>query len=219
MIGITIGDKHTYDDFGLLWLEPYTIDYPAPQYAMEQVPYRDGAVDFTEDATGDVAYGTRTATLVFEVQDADYYQYEDKKRQLAEYLHGKRYPMILDTDPGYYYDARYDVSFGKDSKVLSELTVVATAQPYKLKLADTVVNIAVPSAGTITTVLPNERKRVAPQLTANGAVTIYYLGTSYAITAGSVTIPELRIVPGTSEIRVDGTSGRTLSIRYREGAL
>jgi hypothetical protein len=52
MLGVTIGDKHTYRDFGLRWLEPYTIDYPEPWTFIVDVPGTDGQIDLTEALTG-----------------------------------------------------------------------------------------------------------------------------------------------------------------------
>ena len=50
MIGVTFGDKHSFDDFGI-YLTSKTINPPEPQTNTISVPLRDGSIDLTESLT------------------------------------------------------------------------------------------------------------------------------------------------------------------------
>ena len=67
MIGVTIGEKHSYNDWGLI-LSSQTISPPTPQINMVSVPMRDGSIDITETLSGDVKYDDRTLTFTFTVR-------------------------------------------------------------------------------------------------------------------------------------------------------
>jgi hypothetical protein len=131
MLGVRIGEKHTYNDWGLLWLEPYKIEYPAPVLDLVKVPGADGVLDLTEAVSGRVRFETRKIELRFELPDEDYYEYETRKMEIAAYLHGQRHNVWLDTDDKYYYSARLSLDVQKSSKSGSTFVITGTADPYK----------------------------------------------------------------------------------------
>jgi hypothetical protein len=130
-LGITFGEKHTFRDWGLLWLEPYTIDYPEPEVYVYDIPGADKPLDLTEALTGRVRYKQRSFNFSFEVLDQDYFDHEWRKQVLSTALHGKKTEMRLDTDPGYFYVARPVVAFEKTMRSGSVVTISGTADPYK----------------------------------------------------------------------------------------
>lgn len=131
MLGVQIGEKHTWTDWGLKWLEPYEIEYPDPLLDLVKVPGADGVLDLTEAISGRVRFDTRKIVLRFELDDGDYYIYEQKKNEIAAYLHGQRHKVWLDTDDKYYYDARLSLDIQKSSKTDSTIVITGTADPYK----------------------------------------------------------------------------------------
>ena len=130
MIGVQIGEKHTYRDWRLGWTD-YSIDYPDAKTYLVEVPGSDGILDFTEALTGRVRYGVRKISFTFEALDEDYFKYETLKRDIADYLHGRKHNVTLDTDPNYYYYARLSVDFSKVNKYGSVLVITGIADPYK----------------------------------------------------------------------------------------
>lgn len=64
MWGLTINDKHTFDDFGLCCLS-CTLDPPEPRLYTIDIPGADGVLDATA-ARGRVTYKNRTLTAEFD---------------------------------------------------------------------------------------------------------------------------------------------------------
>lgn len=127
--GITIGDKHTYRDWGLEWLG-YTITSPAPKTKLIEVPGRNGAIDLSESLTGGVCYNNRTLNLQF-TNSQDYESWHSKYSEIANYCHGKKLKIILDTDPHYYYYGRLTLDELQDNNTMGQLNFSVDADPFK----------------------------------------------------------------------------------------
>jgi phage-related protein len=65
--------------------------------------------------------------------------------------------------------------------------------------------------------LVNGKKRVVPTITATAPFTLYHEGNTYAITAGTTTMPEIELKEGVNDIAVKGTG--TITFTYQEGVL
>lgn len=136
MLGVTFVKKdgvlkHTFNDWKLRWLEPYTIGYPEVKNYEVDVPGADGTLDLTESLTGTVRYKNRPVELNFESQDKDYFEYEKTASKIARFIHGKTLAMILDTDPNYHYIGRFKLNRSKSSKIESVFTITGDVMPYK----------------------------------------------------------------------------------------
>jgi hypothetical protein len=130
-------------------------------------------------------------------------------------LHGKKLQVILDDDPAHYYLGRVTINEWKSNKRLGEITIEVDAQPYKLKVAETVVTRAVTGSADI--ILNNSRKPVVPTITTTAAMTIAFGGYTAAVQAGTFRLPELQLREGQNTVKVTGTGNITFS--YREGSL
>ena len=62
--GIKIGEKHTYDDWGLVCTRIEISDPEQKTYFVE-IPGRDGVIDLSEALVGDVKYGNREIRMEF----------------------------------------------------------------------------------------------------------------------------------------------------------
>lgn len=128
--GLTIGGKHTYDDFGLKMTKMY-IPFPEPKVNKIDIPYSSGCIDVTSIA-GDVNYSDREG-LQFEFK-AYCKTYADWKRllhKLASHLHGKKLEMICDDDRNYYYMVRLQLDSTRSNNVTSTIVLSGTADPFK----------------------------------------------------------------------------------------
>ena len=126
--------------------------------------------------------------------------------------------IILDDDPTFFYVGRCYVSSFTNEKNIGTISVECECEPYKYKLAKTVVTKAVD--GTDIIVLTNSRKRAVPEITitADTSLNIVYQKTNvWDLGSGSYTLPELELVEGTNEVIVSGTG--TISFAWQEGAL
>ena len=68
MIGVQIGEKHTYKDWNLI-LTSTDIDFPDPKTETVDIPGADGELDFSEVLTGDISYKNRKISFEFEMVD------------------------------------------------------------------------------------------------------------------------------------------------------
>ena len=133
MFGLTIGDKHTYRDFGLTMTSFY-IPLPEVRRNVIEIPYASGSIDYT-DITGEPAYNDREGLkFTFAIHDKSWEDWESIKTKIAMYLHGKKLKMIPDNDTGYYYLARLHLDSEKKFKSYGTITLTGTADPFKYDL-------------------------------------------------------------------------------------
>lgn len=199
MKGITFGTYHSYDDFNLL-LTSKEVAAPKVKTIEIDVPGADGALDLTE------FFGepkSEFLTLFSTIKNA---------------IHGKMQRIILDDDPLFYYVGRCFVSSFTNEKNIGKISVECDCEPYKYKLAKTVVTQTVSGESTLS--LPNLRKRVVPlvTITADSALHIVY-GTYniWDLGSGSYTLPELELRAGNNSVSVTGEG--TISFSYQEAGL
>lgn len=133
IFGLTIGDKHTYRDFGLIMTSFY-IPLPETKKSLIEIPYASGNLDFSE-ITGEPTYQDREGLrFTFAIHDKSWNDWEAIKTNLAMYLHGKKLKLIPDNDTGYYYLARLQVDSEKKYKSYGILTLTGSAEPFKYDL-------------------------------------------------------------------------------------
>ena len=131
MHGVTFGTKHSYRTWGL-WLKSRPeISPPTPKTKLIQVPGSNTVIDLTEALTGgEVKYEPREIRFEFCVIGGrsnwpSVYSY------LLNTIHGKRMQIIMDDDPGYYYEGRVAVDQWESDKATATIVVTAEVNPYK----------------------------------------------------------------------------------------
>lgn len=132
MFGVKFGDKHSYDDFGLI-LTDKVISEPKAQTKFVSVPGRNGSIDLTEVLTGDVRYEDRTIVITFAVKD-NAKNIESRRAELANYLHGKQFRIVFDDDLSYYWLGRVDVGDFDTELNATRFACTCTVQPYKYNI-------------------------------------------------------------------------------------
>lgn len=231
MVGVTIGDKHSYNDFGLI-LSKKEISPPVPQTNFVKVPMRDGSIDMTEALTGDVKYNDRIITLTFSVIDP-IKEWGGKISVIENYLHGQKMNIIFDDDSGFYYVGRVAVDKFSSKKNIGTIVVKATVEPFKYDLLSTAVDwewdtfsfdnglinemgqLAVDGETTVT--LLCRKKRMFPIFTASAAMTVTYKGETYSLKAGSQKVYDIFLCEGENELTFKGSG--TITIDYIGGSL
>jgi hypothetical protein len=135
--GIRFGDIHSYENLNLILSK---VDLPPAAVKTNFVdnPGGDGSWDLTE-ANGKVNYKDRTAKFTFSVLPAD--DFEAKKTEVSNLLNGRRFKIILDKDPEYFWDGRCSVNQYESNKKMRKIVVGATVAPYKLKQEKTCVAV------------------------------------------------------------------------------
>lgn len=213
---IEIGDKKTFDDWGLI-LTSFDMGVPSPKTNYVDIPYGDGSIDLTQALTGQTNYSNRTGSFTFDLLELP----QDRQsliNEITNYLHGRVFDLILPDEPQYVYRARLSVSSIKTSMILNKLVVDVVSEPYKLKLEDTVRNVVVTDVvQTIT--CSNERMRVVPKITTDEEITIVFKYQTITVNAGAHNLSGIVFTEGDNELKISGTVGAKVEIRYREGLL
>lgn len=213
MKGVKFREFHSYDAWGLV-LKEKEIQSPEPKVYQIEVEGGDGVLDLTE-FPGEVKYKNRSLSFTFSKPNAVPEEYLALYSEVQNAIHGKRMQIVLDDDPIHYYFGRVTINQWKSNKRLGEIVIEVDAEPYKMKLTETVVSKAV--SGTSSISLQNSRKRVVPTITTDAQFKIVFGNYSGTFSAGTFVIPELELIEGKNTVKVTGTGN--ISFRYREGGL
>lgn len=227
LIGVKIGDKHTFDDFGLI-LSSKTISEPEPKVTKISVPMRDGAIDLTEALSDDIRYEERAITLNFSVIDP-INTWTAKVTKIANYLHGQRMKLTFDDDSAFYYIGRVQINEFTSDKSIGRLVIEAIVDPYKYDQLGTnepwlwnpfdfetgIINRAldITVAGTKDVVIISRRKRDYPKITASNAMTVTYQGKTYNLPQGTSTMYDILFEQGENTLTFNGNG--VVTVIYR----
>lgn len=231
MNGVTIGDKHSYVDWGLI-LSSHVISPPKSKINMVEIPMRDGSIDLTETLAGDVKYEDRKITLTFSVIDPRR-NWAVKVSDIQNYLHGKRLKIIFDEDKAFYYIGRISVDTWTSNQGIGKLVLSCTVEPFKYDMISSAVDWewdlfdfedgiinetgGLVVNGSTTIKLICRRKRMFPVFTASAAMTVSYDGEVYNLKEGSQKIYDIFFCEGENELTFTGNG--TISIDYTGGSL
>lgn len=211
--GITINSTDLLSTYGLILCADLKIGQPKLKANRVNIPGGDGSLNMSYSPQWMAVFEDRviTGTLFKAVNEADR---DDLVATLRNLWHGQEVNLTLPNDTTHYWHGV--IEFGDVSGYnKGNIPFTMTAQPYRLKSAETTVSKAITTSGTIT--LTNERMPVVPSVTASAAVTLAWGDYSVSIDAGTHTIPQLVLGAGSTTITVTGSA--TVSFTYREGSL
>ena len=211
MKGIKFDNVHSFDDLHLV-LSEVSIPPATAKTNFVDIPGGDGSVDLTE-ALGEVKYNDRECTFTFTV--FPYEDFEVKKRKVSNLLNGRRFKIIVDKDPDYYWDGRCSIDEYMSDKNLHKIVVGAVVAPYKLKHNPT--NVVVKAGENVHVTLQNGRKTAIPTITCTATATIIFNGHTFTFNAGTHRNLNIALVEGDNSMTVT-TTGR-VTFTYQEGDL
>lgn len=212
MLGVTIGDKHTYHDLGLLLKRYPEITPPNPKKKFVDVPGADGALDISRVLTGFMLYDRRRISMEFNIL-APRDQWPEIHAGVMDALHGLELDVILDDDPEFCYTGVVSVKGFDPQKVTSAVTIEVDAEPYKTRIEPTRRTMTV--SGSYTGTITCSRKPVCPLITASAAMSMTFGGASYALAKGENTFPGVILRDGVNTFTFTGDG--TVAFEYREG--
>ena len=134
MWGLTINDKHTFDDFGLCCLS-CTLDPPEPRLYTIDIPGADGVLDATA-ARGRVTYKNRTLTAEFDCVYESRTSYDAACAALNTAHHGRLVELLTDSDPQHVLTGRAAWEHTVDGLAATH-TLTVDCQPYRMALLPT----------------------------------------------------------------------------------
>lgn len=213
--GVLFGGLHSFRDLNLILTSVY-IPPASPKENFIDIPGGNGSVDMTE-AHGDVKYSDRTgAKFTFHMNPAGGLSekaWEAKKTEISNRLNGLQCNIVLDKDPEYYWQGRCKVSEYASDKKLKKIIVGARLAPYKMKINETTVKVALTETPKEIT-LTNARKTVCPLITCTGETTLIFDGSEYVLNAGTHRLLDFQLKEGETAVTVFGTG--TVTFVYQE---
>lgn len=132
---ITFGEKNTWDDWRLIPSSRPIVVPPTLVTSYIEVPGRSGTLDLTEFYNGSPVYGNREGSWEFVFMQAAA-PWDDRYREILNFLHGKRLPIALEDDPNYLYYGRLSISDPKAGRSAMGLTIEYVIDPFKKDRTD-----------------------------------------------------------------------------------
>lgn len=129
MQGITFGDKHTFDDWGLCLVEAPFVESAEPNTNLLEIDGANGYINLTEVMTGEPTYKSRKHTWKFKT-DADRSDWTEIMRDIASCVHGQYLEIRLDEQQGGYYEGICSVEAPTVKDRVLYLNISATLQPF-----------------------------------------------------------------------------------------
>lgn len=231
MKGVKFGEKHTYDSWKLI-LTHTEIYFPAVKKETLSIPGADGSLDFTKSLTGDVKYQNRKITFQF-VTLEKYILWKTLTSEIANYLHGQDFKIILDEDPNFYYVGKAEINQFKSNRSIGLITIDCDVEPYKYDLSsssedwlwdpfsfeDGIINETnnLVIDGELTVNIYGRRKRVVPKITCDNPMQVTFNGNTYNLSTGTQKVLNIVISEGINTFKFIGNG--TVSIDYRGGSL
>lgn len=212
MLGVTFGNKHSYNDYGLILTE-YDIGMPEARRYLVEVPGRNGILDMTESLTPRITYANRPLQFAFTWKSSTD-TYEEELQQIINDIHGQKMQVILDSDPDHYFDAFLTVDSSTFSgKQKATVVVTGDAYPFRYDTSETIKT----RTGSGTLVCENDRMEVIPEITVTAETTIVFGGNTATISAGTHRISGFEFTEGNNTLTITGSG--TTTVKYRQGRL
>ena len=129
---IIFGDKHTWEDWGLVPASRPSVAPPTVNTNTIEIPGMNGILDLSDIPLGFPTYGSRTGSWKFYIaHDITGLTWDESYAQILAYLHGRRKTCILTDDKSYYYNGRFSVDELQSDKMASMVTIQYTLDPFK----------------------------------------------------------------------------------------
>ena len=233
MRGVKFGEKHSYADWNLILITK-TVGFPSPKTETEDIPGADGSLDFSEALTGDIHYENRNLEFEFEMIDP-IRNWDNKITEITNYLHGRKFKIILDSDPSFYYYGRVSINDFKSNKTTGTLTIEADVEPYKYDLCSStedwlwdpfnfetgIINelSSIKISGEKDITIIGRRMKVVPTIEVKNTndMKVEFEGNSYSLQEGKQRILNIEIKEGENHLKFIGTG--EITIDYRGGCL
>lgn len=228
--GITIEGKHT-SEFGLK-LMSFNIPLPPVNEELIEIPGMSGSLDATEIITGYPTYGMRSGLVFVFKLYADWIDFESAKSHLAEWVHGKKVRVVLDSDPSFYYLCRLSLEASKTNRVTSTITISGKADPFKYEITASdedwlwdpfsfengvireLSGVEITPTNNTVTILAGDYS-VSPifKVTESLNLAVVHKGYTYPLPVGDTKIPCIRV--GDEDVTLVFSGQGKLSISYR----
>lgn len=229
---LTIGGKNTWNDWHLIPTSRPLVNPPKVKTSLIDVPGSDGIIDLTESLTGRPTFDNRTGSWTF-VADNDFMEWSTLYSDIMNYLHGRRMRVVLEDDPGYYYEGRFSVNAWKSDSYRSSIVIDYDVGPYKkgiytsgsdwewdtfnfeTSVIQDYTNMVVD--GTLSVTVIADTMESVPLITASTAMTVTFGGTTYNLVSGANVIEDIVLQNGNNPFVFTGNG--FVTIEFEGGRL
>lgn len=211
--GVFFDEKHSIDSWDLI-MTSKIISEPEAKIIEVDVPGADGTKDLTE-VFGGIKYHNRNILINFDLLE-DISFWSNKRRDIVNYLNGRKRKIKFDIDSDYYYIGRCKVSSFYNESTIYKIVVECNCDPYKYKNEKTVISKQVEENNTY--LFNNLFREVIPEITVSETLLIEFEGTQYSLSPGKHKILNISLKEGNNEFKIISGSGN-LILEYQEATL
>lgn len=137
---------NTYEDLFLVPTSRPVINPPTVKTKQIEVPGANGVIDLTESLTPYPVYNNRQGSIEFAVLNekklsgGKEMQWQTLYSKILNMIHGHKAKVILEDDPGWYYEGRWSVGnwTSNNDGTWSNVTLDYDLHPYKLSVYDSI---------------------------------------------------------------------------------
>lgn len=120
---------NTWKDWFLIPASRPDVANPGVKTNFVEIPGRDGTIDMSEYLTGKESFGDRSGSWNFLI-DNGHLGWESIRLTITEFLHGKRMKCVLEDDPSWYFEGRFQVK-PQSGEHNSTIEIEYVLSPYK----------------------------------------------------------------------------------------
>lgn len=221
---LLVGDYDTAVD-GLWTLASCTLTKAAQVQTFVSVPGRAAPLDLSTYLTdGQPYYDNASLEVVLESSEGDRLARKDRIDLMVNYLDGQTLRIYLPDDPDHYLVGRVQVYPEYNDLAHCAVRVSAVCDPWLYAAAETVVSLVATETEQTAQLLNYGRLAVVPTVVTTGEVQIRYGGSTWSLSAGEYTLPELYLTPGKGlgvpgEHNITYSGSGAITITYREAVL
>lgn len=221
---LILGDYDTAAD-GLWTLTAFKLNKAAQVQTFIDVLGRYAPLDASTYLTdGQPYYGSASLEASLESSEGDRLDREDRIGIMVDHLDGQRVEIITPDHPDHYLVGRVQVLPEYNDLAHCAVKVSAVCEPWLYAVAETVVKLTATDTEQTARLVNSGRLAVVPVLEVTGTVDLVYGANSWSLSAGTYTLPELYLTPGTGLVlpgvhEVTYSGAGTVTITYREAVL
>lgn len=134
--------KNTWEDWHLIPASRPTLPFPNQKTrTIDSIPNINGNIDLSWSDVPYPVFENREDTFEFiynPLYDDTHKDWTELYSEIASFIHGRHLRMVLEDDPGYYYEGRFHVEkwTSNTDGSGSTITIGYSVQPYKLSLTN-----------------------------------------------------------------------------------
>lgn len=228
---VNFGERNSWDDWHLIPSSKPEIVRPTQRSKWVEIPGADGQIELNRRLYGLPLYENRQGSLEFVVHDFQGMSPYDLRDEISDYLDARPMTLVLEDDPGFYYEGLFTLTEWKPGASFTTLRIDYILGPYRYEVDKNLkdwdpLDYEMSHANEITSLTVDEeatanltirRERVKPVFYCTAPMTVTHGGKTHNLPSGLTRNAEIVLHKG-EEALVFAGHGR-VQIDYRGGKL